>query len=285
MVSSALIDLSQVSVLCVDDDPVMRTVVRAALNQRGCRDIVQAKDGEEALDLCTGRKFDLILCDFHMTPMDGHAFLRELGERGLGHGRPVVMLSAEDDPATIAASQSLGVSAWLAKPISAHRLIERVGAVLGLSGVAAESTDPARMDETERRHTKLLADAGALQDLLRSLPYRNRDRPAAWRAMRGLLHGMEEQAEAIGYTLVGELTRRGVNLLRSADLDPAAATERHAEIGRAVGSIATAIRRVVQNRMRGDGGEMGLRLLHRLDEFVGPVRARLERASPERDAR
>lgn len=277
MVSSVLIDLSQLSVLCVDDDPVMRTVVRAALNQRGCRDIVQAKDGAEALDLCTGRRFDLIVCDFHMEPMNGHAFLRELAQRGLGNGRPVVMLSAESDPAAVAEAQALGVSAWLSKPISAHRLIERIGAVLGISVLPGDSTDPAVVEQGERHHTKLMADVVSLQELLASLPYRERERPVTWRAMRRLLQDMANQASTMGYALVGELATRGADLLAAAEGDPALAASHHAEIGQAVASVTTAIKRVVQNRMLGDGGEMGLRLLGRLDDFVAPLRARLQR--------
>ena len=47
MSQSALIDLSSVRVLCVDDDPVMRSVLRTALQRRGCREVVQAHGGTE----------------------------------------------------------------------------------------------------------------------------------------------------------------------------------------------------------------------------------------------
>ena len=271
MVASALIDLSQVSVLCVDDDPVMRTVVRAALNQRGCCDMVQATDGEKALDLCTGRRFDLIICDFHMTPMDGHGFLRELGQRGLGKGRPVVMLSADNDPAAIAEAQALGVHAWLVKPISARQLVEHVGTVLGLGG------DSAVISLSERHHAKLMADVASLQELLASLPYRERDRPGTWRAMWRLLHGMSGQADMDAYALVRELARRGADLLRATEHNPALAAAHHSEIAQAITSITTAIRRVAQNRMLGDGGDVGVTLLSRLDGFIAPLRVSLQR--------
>lgn len=267
------IDLSHVSVLCVDDDPVMRTVVRAALNQRGCRDIVQAKDGEEALDLCTGRRFDLIICDLHMEPMDGRQFLHELGERGLGGGRPVVMLSAESSTETIAEVQALGVDTWLAKPISAQRLIEQIGAVLGLSAPAPDTADAAAAELTGRQLARLLSDVTALQTLLARLPKRASNAP--WHAIRMRLGGMAGQAEATGYTLVAALARRGAELLQAAEHEPAGAADCYVETVQTIVSIATAIQRVAENRIAGDGGETGRRLLARVDSFVAPLRARL----------
>src|SRR6185312_5134885 len=100
MSQSALIDLSNVSVLCIDDDPVIRSVVRFALQRHGCQDVVLAHGGAEALDLCACRSFARLFCDFQMSPMTGLEFLRELANTGLGEGWPVIMLSAETDPAT-----------------------------------------------------------------------------------------------------------------------------------------------------------------------------------------
>ena len=109
MSQSALIDLSDISVLCVDDDPVIRSVIRLALQRHGCQDVVLANGGTEALDLCAGRTFNLLICDFQMSPMTGLDFLRALFETGLGEGWPVIMLSAETDPATIQEAHALGI--------------------------------------------------------------------------------------------------------------------------------------------------------------------------------
>ena len=92
---------SDVRCLCFFDDPVIRSVVRQALQRHGCHDVVLAHGGAEALDLCSGRRFDLLICDYQMRPMNGLDFLRELTNLGLGEGWPVIVLSAETDPATI----------------------------------------------------------------------------------------------------------------------------------------------------------------------------------------
>jgi CheY-like chemotaxis protein len=125
-----VIDLSNISVLCVDDDAVIRSVIRSALQRNGCRDVVQAHNGVEALDLCAGRDFDLVICDYQMAPITGLDLLRELARSGLGTGWPVIMLSAETNPSTIQEAQNLGVCAWVGKPVSVQTLIEQVTGVL-----------------------------------------------------------------------------------------------------------------------------------------------------------
>src|SRR4051812_11183974 len=110
MLPSALVNLSAVRVLCVDDDPVMRTLIGSVLKQRGCRDFVQAHNAAEALKQCEAGDFGLIICDYRMAPTDGIAFLRTLSERGRGAGWPVIMLSAESDPVPVAEALALGVS-------------------------------------------------------------------------------------------------------------------------------------------------------------------------------
>ena len=276
MSSSSLIDLSKVRVLCVDDDPLMRAVVRAALQKRGCRHIEQAQGGHEALDLCASHTFDLLICDYQMAPMDGLMFLRALCDAGYGAGWPVIMLSAEGNPATIAAAQNLGISAWVPKPISVIRLIERIGAVLGLGKGATGPIDTTGPDATaERYHTQMMAGITALEDVLATLPYRQRDLPALLRALLNTLHHIEDLARTLGYELVSTLCDRAVSLLRAAERDGAALRRLHVEIGSAIGSITTAIRQVARKRLLGDGGVAGLKLLNAIDDSVAHLRDEL----------
>src|SRR5258708_3309274 len=158
MSQSALIELSSITVLCIDDDPVIRSVVRFALQRHGCQDVVLAHGAAEALDLCAGRKFDLLICDFQMHPMNGLDFLRELANAELGEGWPVIMLSAETDPGTIQEAQELGVRAWVGKPVSTQVLVENVGAVLQRTGQISRSRqDPELQAMAERHHARLIA--------------------------------------------------------------------------------------------------------------------------------
>lgn len=284
MSSPSLIDLSQVRVLCVDDDPLMRSIVRAALQKQGCRVIEQAQGGHEALALCANHGFELVICDYQMAPMDGLVFLRALRDAGHGAGWPVIMLSAEGDPATIGAAQDLGISAWLPKPISVIRLIERIGAVLGLGNAVAGQVDGGGWDGVaERFHTQLMAAIKAAEDLLATLPYRQRDRVALIRALLNAFARIGDHAQALGFELVRALGDRATSLLRAAERHGGVPAFRDTEVSTAIGSIITAIKQVARKRLRGDGGVAGLKLLNAMDDSLESLRCDLfqpARASP-----
>ena len=277
MSQSSLIDLSSVRVLCMDDDPVMRSVIRSSLQRRGCRDVVQANGGMDALDLCAGRTFDLLICDFQMTPMNGLDFLRALGNSGLGLGWPVIMLSAETNPETIQQAQELGISAWVGKPVSVHALIERVSAVMRLHGkVAGSGKDGELTAMVERYHARLMAALNSAEEVVQSIGLRPRE--AAGLA-HGLRHGLEEineHARTLGYGLISMLDGRCLELVGAMVRNPAAAARGHTDTARVLKIMLTAMKRVAQNRMEGDGAEGGLKLLDKIDRMADPVRAALD---------
>ena len=287
-------------VLVVEHDPAMRGMVRNTLAQFGCGNIVVAEDGEAALVVSAGRRLELVVCDWQMAPMDAPGFLRALRQRDGGAGVPVIMLTATDaagaadraereDRAERAdraegadradredRARGLMISAWLTKPISPVRLLERVRAVLGPRARASAGPDEVAARElADRYQAKLGSDLAAIQSALAALPYRDSDRPAAWRTLERTLHDIKGQAATFDYELVTALARRGHDLLRIALDHPGPAAKCHVDIARALGSITTAMQRVAQNRVRGDGGEAGLRLVAKLDAFIAPLRASL----------
>jgi two-component system chemotaxis response regulator CheY len=273
MSQTALIDLSNVSVLCVDDDPVIRSVVRFALQGHGCQDVVLAHSAVEALDICAGRKFDLLICDLYMTPMTGIEFLRELISSGLGDGWPVIMLSGETAPDTIHDSQQLGVRAWIGKPVSVQVLIETVGAVLQRSGQISRSReDPEARAMVERHHARIMAGLRTAEETTRALALRPREIVILAQTLRRALDDITENAQTLGYELVAMLAARAIELTDAVARKPDAAARQHAAEAGAFGTLITAMRRVAQNRMEGDGGVAGLKLLQKIDGIIGPVR-------------
>lgn len=263
-------------ILLVEDDPHMRAMVRTTLAQIGRSNVMQAANGVEALDFSKGQTLELVICDWQMEQMDGPAFLRALRQRPNGAEVPVIMVTANSAEESGDLARELRISAWLTKPISTARLVERIRAVLGIRAAVAEVGAGPRGDAlAERYQAKLAADIATVQDVLSTLPYRERDRPAAWVSLERTLHNIKGQAGTFDYGLVTELARRAHDLLRQARAHPEPAARRHADIARAVGSVATAMQRVAANRMHGDGGEAGLRLLAKLDGFIDPLRAGL----------
>lgn len=269
-------DPSTPYVLLVDDDPNMRAMLRAPLAQLGCANVIQAANGLEALDFSKDRKLELVICDWQMDHMDGPTFLRALRQRPNGANVPVIMVTANAGEESGDLAHTLRISAWLTKPISVARLVERIRAVIGARAPLADPAPGPRGEALiERYQAKLGTDIAAMQEVLSTLPYRERDRPAAWLAIERSLHNIKGQAGTFDYALVTELARRGHDLLRAARAHPEPAARSHVEIARALGSITTAMQRVAANRLHGDGGEAGLRLLAKLDGFIDPLRAAL----------
>jgi two-component system chemotaxis response regulator CheY len=277
MTLSALIDLSDIGVLCIDDDPVIRSVVRQALKRHRCEDVVVAHGGQEALDLCSGRRFDLLICDYQMRPMNGLDFLRELANLGLGEGWPVLMLSAETDPATIQEAEALGVRAWIGKPVSLQVLIEHVGNVLNRTRQLSQSAqdDPELRATVEHYHARLMAGLRVAEEANQGLLLRRREMVNLVQAVRRAFDEVNEVARVLGYGLIAMLIARATDLTSAMAHNPAAAARCHTAACQVLGTMITAMKRVAQNRMEGDGAVAGLRLLETIDGLIAPVRASL----------
>ena len=87
--------------LVVDDSSVIRKVARRILEGLEFQ-IVEAEDGEQALQVCQKQLPDAVLLDWNMPKMDGYEFLRQL-RRMPGGDRPrVVFCTTENDVAHIA---------------------------------------------------------------------------------------------------------------------------------------------------------------------------------------
>jgi two-component system response regulator AtoC len=108
---------ARVEVLVVDDDAGVRGTLRALLTRGGHR-VIEADDGQSAIDVLAARSvekaFDLVITDLMMPRADGFAVLRQVRER---HPRtPVVMLTAEGSIRGCVAAIRAGAFNFLTKP-------------------------------------------------------------------------------------------------------------------------------------------------------------------------
>ena len=87
--------------LVVDDSSVIRKVARRILEGLEFQ-ILEAEDGEQALDVCKRQLPEAILLDWNMPKMDGYEFLRMLRRLPGGDGPKVVFCTTENDVAHIA---------------------------------------------------------------------------------------------------------------------------------------------------------------------------------------
>jgi excisionase family DNA binding protein len=112
-------------VLIVDDDPGLRSFVRANLELEGCS-VREAGSAEEGLAALEEQAPDLILLDVMLPRVDGWEMLRRVQERhGIG-SIPVLMFSGEVDDS----SGARGARGFLGKPLDPEKLIESAKQIL-----------------------------------------------------------------------------------------------------------------------------------------------------------
>jgi two-component system chemotaxis response regulator CheY len=103
------------SCLVVDDSKVIRKVARRILEELNF-DIVEAEDGQQALNRCQERMPDVVLLDWNMPVMDGLSFLRRLRGTAGGDAPIVVFCTTENDIAHIRAALEAGANEYIMKP-------------------------------------------------------------------------------------------------------------------------------------------------------------------------
>lgn len=100
-------------VLVVDDSMSVRRVMRAALTEQGL-DIVEAANGQEAVELFQRELPDVVFLDITMPVMDGFETLPRLRE--LRPSTPVIVLTADVQTRTVERMAELGAFLFLKKP-------------------------------------------------------------------------------------------------------------------------------------------------------------------------
>ncbi|HEU4654209.1 MAG TPA: response regulator [Steroidobacteraceae bacterium] len=116
-------------ILAVDDSPSMRDMVRIALTSAGF-DVIQAHDGEHALELARKGTFDLILSDVNMPRMDGIALIRALRAEASYRHTPILMLTTDGSPERKKEGKEAGATGWIVKPFDPAQLIATMHRVL-----------------------------------------------------------------------------------------------------------------------------------------------------------
>jgi two-component system chemotaxis response regulator CheY len=117
------------TILTVDDSVTMRQMIAFTLRSAGF-EVVEAADGEDALEKVKGCSMDLIITDINMPRMDGIALLQKL--RALPEFRftPILILTTEASPEMKIRGKENGATGWIVKPFSPEKLIDVVNKVL-----------------------------------------------------------------------------------------------------------------------------------------------------------
>lgn len=177
--------MNSATVLIVDDEPQIRRVLRTTLTSHGYS-VIEARSGEEALDLVRSEHVDLILLDVNMPGRSGLETCREI--RGSGDV-PIIMLTVRNSERDKVQALDAGADDYVVKPFGAEELTARIRAALRRSTPSESVPSFASSDLTidfNKRLVTLKGDPVRLTpkefDLLRYL-VSNPGRPIAHRRL------------------------------------------------------------------------------------------------------
>jgi len=119
--------LNQRSILVVDDEEALRTVLSSELSSEGYL-VDTASDGDEAITILQGKSFDLVLLDIKMPRVDGFEVLKFI--KKTNPAMKVIMLTAFADLKNAIESKKLGAEDFISKPYDLVDLLTTIERVL-----------------------------------------------------------------------------------------------------------------------------------------------------------
>jgi two-component system, chemotaxis family, chemotaxis protein CheY len=102
------------TVLAVDDSASMRQMVGVTLRAAGY-EVVEAADGDEALEYARKHRVDLVLADVNMPRMDGITLIAQLRTLPDYHLTPLLLLTTESSPERKQQGKQAGATGWMVK--------------------------------------------------------------------------------------------------------------------------------------------------------------------------
>ena len=109
-------------IMTVDDSTSMRQMVKATLLSAGY-DVVEAADGQEALDYARENPVDLVITDVNMPRMDGITLVGELRSLPTYRLTPVLLLTTESSMEKKMEGKKAGATGWIVKPFNPAQLL------------------------------------------------------------------------------------------------------------------------------------------------------------------
>ena len=119
-------------IMLVDDNHHMRVLLTEILRAIGVKHVFEASDGAEALQIMRTHQVDVVITDLAMQPLDGIDFVRLLRNSPDSPNQmaPVIMITGHSTSRRVSEARDAGVNEFLAKPVTARGVIERIGEIV-----------------------------------------------------------------------------------------------------------------------------------------------------------
>lgn len=118
--------MNTATVLIVDDEPQIRRVLRTTLSSHGYA-VIEARTGDEALEVIRGEHVDLILLDLNMPGRSGLEVCSEIRASG---DVPIIMLTVRNNERDKVQALDAGADDYVVKPFGSEELMARIRAAL-----------------------------------------------------------------------------------------------------------------------------------------------------------
>ena len=115
--------------LTVDDSKTIREMVSFTLKNEGF-DILEAEDGQKAIDVLSGQQVSVIITDLNMPVMDGLELIKNLRANPAYKFTPILMLTTEGDASKKQQGKDAGATGWIVKPFNPEKLVQVVNKVV-----------------------------------------------------------------------------------------------------------------------------------------------------------
>jgi len=119
-------------ILIADDQPAGRDLIRAILESSGY-EVIEAADGQEALDIAVSNLPDLILLDLHMPQLDGLSVMKKLRSDPRFAATPIIAVTATAMRGSREAGLEAGFTDYLTKPVPIEKLRHLIARLLSVS--------------------------------------------------------------------------------------------------------------------------------------------------------
>lgn len=117
-------------ILIVDDSSTTLLMEEMLLRKYTNFDIVQARNGQEAVQKAMAEQPDLILMDVIMPKMDGFAACREMRRQEKLRDTPIILVTSRGEPQNVEKGFESGCNDYLTKPVESHELLQLVNGYL-----------------------------------------------------------------------------------------------------------------------------------------------------------